>query len=168
MQITRTFVAAFAAALAACATPCPNGGRTLAISYVGPTRGTTVSNAMTLASDHGIDRLAVQSEVGDPGIKYTTAEVMCALYEHFIDLGFEDRMKPGRLVVGPGFEMRDGSEYWNYTQPANATLEDFERFKTMLGDFLELYNQTFSLQTVPEKVGRDAFESTQRTTNGGA
>jgi hypothetical protein len=167
MQITRILVAAIAALLCACASPCPNEGRTLAIAYVGSTRGTTASSALTLASDHGIDRLAVQSEIGDPGLKYTTPEVMCALYERFVDLGFEEGKKPGRLVVGPGFEVRDGSTFWNFTQPADATLADFERFKTMLGDFFELYNQTYSLQTVPEEFGREAFQSTQRAASGG-
>jgi hypothetical protein len=154
--------------LAACQTPCPDGGRRLSITYVGTTVGTTAgSGALTLASDHGIDRLEVQSRVGDPGVKYATPAEMCELFDRFAQSGFVERRKAGRLVVGPGFEMRDGETYWNYTQPVDATLADFERFREMLGVFFEAYNSTFALQTVPDELGRKALESTQRATRGG-
>ncbi|MEZ5976887.1 MAG: hypothetical protein R3F34_01535 [Planctomycetota bacterium] len=157
------FVAALALA-SGCASTCPDDGETLSISLVGTVIGKQIgADALTLRSDAHVDRLAVQSNAGDPGVKYTSSDVMCLLYR---DLELGSRASEGPLLSGAGFEVRVGKDVVSHFASPTGSVDDALAYKDMLDVFLDYYNHTFALQTVPEGEGDAAIRATQKAVHG--
>jgi len=147
----------------------------MSISYVGELKGEVLgANRLTI---RGYDLgkkgeperiVALLSEEGDPGLKYATAEVVAATYDRLLELGMEDRLRPGPLPrSAEGFEIDDGAVVSHFTKTDSAQLPSVMNWVSMIQDFMDIYNSVVSLQAVGEDEALEALREGKRAAGAG-